>query len=106
MLRSLIGVAAVVVIVGLVIASRQADASASAVACPCGSCEVGCTCCTDSSVSCGDCQCDACVCDACVSASGADGDACCADGGCCELDSDAVGEHVDAAEEPAVAATE
>ena len=53
---------ACVAVAKLVSTDGEADA------CACGQCDVGCSCCSDPAVDCGDCECKACGCEACADA--------------------------------------
>jgi len=72
MLRTLLALSATLLI-GVAtlyaVSGNSESAVASVVPCPCGQCDLGCTCCLDDNVSCGDCQCESCGCDACATAS-------------------------------------
>ena len=92
MFRTIVSLSVVALIATAVLVAYRGTtsttASAGAEACPCGQCDVGCTCCTDPDVDCGDCQCESCRCEACATTLVADSSAawcsttaaCCADG--------------------------
>ncbi len=69
MLRTLLSLSVVAIIATALIAavrSNNVSSTAGSEACPCGQCDVACTCCTDPDVDCGDCGCESCGCEACL----------------------------------------